>query len=136
MDGTVVGAHKAPQDRGARVRQHRRRPARQDGRHQPAMRGDGRVADGVDAAVQHVQALPRDSSLDRRRVDPLPQELATGHDAVLTGRKPGDDRVRPDRQHPPVRSSRCGFGSGSDLKRQRVIERSAVCRFGRGHDTA
>ncbi len=51
------------------------------------------MADGVDAAVQHVQPAPVDATLDRPSAHPDRDELRARDDTVLTLRERGDRSV-------------------------------------------
>jgi hypothetical protein len=73
--------------------------ARQNGGQPAARDSQLRAADGIDAAVQGMQAPARDPAVDRPPAEPEGGELAAGDDAVLACCEAGDrPLVRPARR--------------------------------------
>jgi hypothetical protein len=86
VDPGSVGAVEAPQAvvlGGAEVAQRRVSPDRENGGHEEAGIGEVAVPDGVDAAVQWVEAAGAAARLDRTPAKPERTELRAGDDAVL-----------------------------------------------------
>lgn len=68
-----------------RCGEHRAGPAREHGRKPPPLDSQRAVADGVDAAVDHVQSLRADPVVDRRGLDAKRRDLRPRDHSPLRG---------------------------------------------------
>jgi hypothetical protein len=93
LDGGARGAADAPEQRGRSPEEDRAVAAGENGRHPVRLASQGAVADGVDAAVQHVEAASRDAVVDGIEGQAQGDELPTGHHPVLPVREAGDQLV-------------------------------------------
>jgi len=78
---------------GAEVAQRRVLPDRENGGDEEAGIGEVAVPDGVDAAVQRVEAAGAAAPPDSLARDPEPAELCVRHDAVLPRSERSDSRI-------------------------------------------
>jgi hypothetical protein len=62
-------------------------------RHPAALCGEDPVSDGVDAAIEDVQATELDPVIDRVTADAVPPQLPARDDAVLALGEPGDPPI-------------------------------------------
>ena len=97
LDGhldTRPAGSQSPELRGTPVAEKRSIAACENGGHQTAAHREHRVPDGVDAAVNGVQAGGREPVFDEAPIDTLRQQLVPRNHAVLAAGKLRDDRVR------------------------------------------
>jgi hypothetical protein len=95
VDPGRFGGPDAPQRRGAAVAQHGAVAGSQHRRQVPGVPVEHRVADGVDATVEAVQAPVLHSTSDRVAVKPHLVELGHAHYSVLHGGQLGEPPISP-----------------------------------------
>jgi hypothetical protein len=93
VDLALAGVTDAPQRRRGAMAQHRVRARREHRGHPAAMPREDRVADGIDAAMEHVQRAARDAPVDRAMSEPQLEQLCAAHHAVLTAGQISDQRL-------------------------------------------
>lgn len=87
------GAEHSPQLSGARVAENRFGTAGQDGRHPSPGLAQASMPDRIYAAMNTVEATRLDSAKAAPFVDARCVKVASGDNAMLPGRDPGDSRV-------------------------------------------